>query len=138
MSKMCPYCVHNVSKMCPIFGHLQALFVNGGPTYFSRRCAQTVSKMCQNILTYLGHFAVGFPCFKKCLKRVQNVTLVWTYFGHNHHTWTPHGHDLDTLKVWTCFGHLLDTFWTCFGHITIFCVQNVSIQPFLRRTTNHI
>ena len=59
-----------------------------------------------------------------------NVSKVWTYYGHI----------LDTLFVldmfWTHYGHLLDTFgvWTHFGHLSRISVQNVSIGQLLRST----
>ena len=83
-----------------------------------------LSKMCPNIWTHFGHlldtfwtFCWRISFFWKVSKIVQNMTLVWTYFGRNQQTWTPFGHHLDTF--WTLFGHIasMDMFWTYFGHI---------------------
>ena len=56
------------------------------------------------------------------------MTLVWTYFGHNQQTWTPFGHDLDTLQIWTCFGYILATFWTLSYFLCPKCVHPVILK----------
>ena len=108
-------CVQVLSKMCPFFGHIVT------------ECVQKFRHILDTFLTHFGHIAGGFPSFQNCPKNVHIMSKKRPGFGYNldkeyiigHNfdiTWTPLGHDLDTLWVWTYFGHILDIFWTHFGH----------------------
>ena len=82
-----PKSINNVSKICSIFVHsldtyrfylslrVQYIFQMMCP-----KCVQNVSKHMDTFYTPFGHFQGGFPYPEKCLKSVQNMTLVWTHF----------------------------------------------------------
>ena len=80
--------------------------------------------------THLSSFrqtTIMCPKYAKNWSHFDYIYQPWPLFGH---FWTSLGHILDTVFVWTPFGHILAIFWALYGHFLRKCVQKVPIHTF--------